>query len=326
MKGIYKITNNINNHCYIGQSICIEKRWKAHRIASTNPNDEQYNAPLYQAFRKYGIENFTWEVLEETTDDLLDEKEIYYINLYNSFKEGYNQTPGGRSGGGGRTLSSHEVEEIQAKLLTQKYTLQQLSEEYKVHKDTIRDINNGTTWNCLNPQLKYPLYISYKNKDYKKYINVCKKCGVEISSKAIYCVNCYREQTTEKYPDKEQLTKDIKQLGFCGTGRKYGVSDNAIRKYCKKIGLSTYIKDYKNVPKEEFEKTTKTVNFLIEQYDLNGNYIQTFDSGADAARWIYENGMCKTLNSGVRGHINDAANGKRKTAYKFIWKKIESEN
>ena len=59
----------------------------------------------------------------------------------------------------------------------------------------------------------------------------------------------------------------------------------------------------------------------IEQYDLNGNYIQTFNSGADAARWIYENGMCKTLNSGVRSHINDAANGKRKTAYKFIWKR-----
>ena len=83
---IYCIKNNVNNHCYIGQSICIEKRWKAHRITATNPNDEQYNAPLYQAFRKYGIENFTWEVLEETTDDLLDEKEIYYINLYNSFK------------------------------------------------------------------------------------------------------------------------------------------------------------------------------------------------------------------------------------------------
>ena len=110
-------------------------------------------------------------------------------------------------------------------------------------------------------------------------------------------------------------------MGFCGTGLKYGVSDNAIRKYCEKIGLSTHIKDYKDIPKEEFERGKKSTNFLIEQYDLNGNYIQTFDSGANAARWIYENGMCKTLNSGVRSHINDAANGKRKTAYKFIWKR-----
>ena len=320
MKGIYKITNKINGHCYIGQSICIEKRWKDHRIAAFNTNDPSYDYPLYRAFRKYGIDNFVWEVLEQVENTSLDEKEIYYISLYNSFENGYNQTPGGSSGGGGRVLSPTQVKEIQDKLITQKYTLAQLSIEYNVHKDTIRDINNGTTWNYLNPNLKYPLYISMANPLYQKKQNHCLKCGVEISYGAQYCTNCFCPEIRGNYPQKEQIIIDITNLGFVGAGKKYNVSDNALRKHCKKLGLSTYIKDYKQpVPKKE---TTLLNNRpqQVGQYELNGDYIQSFDSYADAARWIYDNGFCKTLNSGVRGHIGDAAKGKRKSAYKFLWK------
>lgn len=45
--GIYKITNNINNKCYIGQSRNIEKRWRDHKYSNLD-------YPLYRAFRKYG--------------------------------------------------------------------------------------------------------------------------------------------------------------------------------------------------------------------------------------------------------------------------------
>ena len=75
--GIYKITNNINGHCYIGQSSQIEKRWKNHKIASNNQNDSSYEYPLYKAMRKYGIENFTFEIIEECSIKELDEREIY---------------------------------------------------------------------------------------------------------------------------------------------------------------------------------------------------------------------------------------------------------
>ena len=79
MIGIYKITNMKNRHCYIGQSRCIEKRWNNHKIASHNENDKTYNYPLYKAFRKYGIDNFIFEVLEECKIEKLNEKEAYYI-------------------------------------------------------------------------------------------------------------------------------------------------------------------------------------------------------------------------------------------------------
>lgn len=66
MIGIYKITNNINGKVYIGQSIDINKRWKEHKYRSQIPNKE-YDKYLYRAFRKYGLENFTFEILEECT-------------------------------------------------------------------------------------------------------------------------------------------------------------------------------------------------------------------------------------------------------------------
>ncbi len=52
MKGyIYKITNTINNKCYIGQTRTnINKRWNKHKFVSTDPSNKAYNYPLYNAF------------------------------------------------------------------------------------------------------------------------------------------------------------------------------------------------------------------------------------------------------------------------------------
>ena len=96
---IYKITNTINNKCYIGQTIkTAEERWKEHKTHAfgSHPNDQ--NKTLYKAIRKYGIENFTFEVLQDNieTFEQLDKAEIYWIDFYNSFVKGYNETFGGQ--------------------------------------------------------------------------------------------------------------------------------------------------------------------------------------------------------------------------------------
>ena len=100
-KGIYKITNKINNKSYIGKSKNIEQRWKYH-VQNKN-NSKEYDKALYRAFRKYGIENFTFEVIEEINDyentSLVNQQEKYWINYYNSFGAlGYNETIGGDGG------------------------------------------------------------------------------------------------------------------------------------------------------------------------------------------------------------------------------------
>lgn len=69
-------------------------------------------------------------------------------------------------------------------------------------------------------------------------------------------------------------------------------------------------------PENNFVKTSKKVN----QYDKQGNYIQSFKSYAEAARWLETNGYVKGHLNGVRGHIGEVCKGKRKSAYKFIWK------
>lgn len=92
MIGIYKITNKLNNKIYIGQSIDITRRWWEHK------HDNRSNSLIHLAITKYGEENFTFEVIEECSQDQLNEREQYWIEFYNSFEDGYNLTRGGNSG------------------------------------------------------------------------------------------------------------------------------------------------------------------------------------------------------------------------------------
>lgn len=90
MIGIYKITNNINHNVYIGQSVEIEERIKEHRRIPFRKNRPTYTYPLYVEMREYGLENFSFEILEECRKEDLNELELYYIKLYDSFNNGYN--------------------------------------------------------------------------------------------------------------------------------------------------------------------------------------------------------------------------------------------
>lgn len=97
MLGIYKITNDINGKIYIGQSINIEKRIKEHFWKAECQKDVSYNSILHLAIRKYGKENFSWEILEECSVENIDEKEKYYIKKFNSISpNGYNILEGGQ--------------------------------------------------------------------------------------------------------------------------------------------------------------------------------------------------------------------------------------
>ena len=92
MAYIYKITNTINGKMYIGKTeLTIEKRFQQH--CKDSQRDKMSNRPLYKAMRKYGVEFFSIEEIEET--DSPEEREIYWIEFYGTFKNGYNATMGG---------------------------------------------------------------------------------------------------------------------------------------------------------------------------------------------------------------------------------------
>ena len=94
MIGIYKITNKINNLSYIGQSTQIEQRFREHK-KSYNWYREK-NKKLYKDILEYGIDNFSFEILEECSIEELNDKEQYYIKYYNTYPDQYNMAPGGQ--------------------------------------------------------------------------------------------------------------------------------------------------------------------------------------------------------------------------------------
>ena len=92
MAYIYQIVNDINQKIYVGKTeFSIEKRFKEHCSDAFKERNEK--RPLYSAMRKYGIEHFHIELLEET--DNPEERETYWIEQLGSFKHGYNATLGG---------------------------------------------------------------------------------------------------------------------------------------------------------------------------------------------------------------------------------------
>ena len=130
MAYIYQITNDINGKIYIGKTeFSIEKRFKEH--CSDAFRDKNEKRPLYAAMRKYGIEHFHIEILEET--DNLEEREIYWIEEKQSFKNGYNAT----FGGDGKKYIDYDL------VITTYNELQDISETARkldIHPKTVSNI------------------------------------------------------------------------------------------------------------------------------------------------------------------------------------------
>lgn len=91
--GVYRITNIKTGDCYIGQAVDVSKRWSDHCKAGLGIDTPAANK-LYQAMQKYGIDNFTFELIEQCDRTKLNEREKFYIDLYQSKDFGYNQTIG----------------------------------------------------------------------------------------------------------------------------------------------------------------------------------------------------------------------------------------
>jgi group I intron endonuclease len=106
---IYKSTNIITGECYIGFDSNWPRRKKYHKRFSKKQN----NYKFYNAIRKYGWDNFEWEVIYQSKDDrhTLNTMENFFIIEYNSFNNGYNSTLGGDG-----TIGYKHTEETKQKM------------------------------------------------------------------------------------------------------------------------------------------------------------------------------------------------------------------
>lgn len=137
---IYKITNKINGKMYIGKTLFNNPvdRWKEHLQDYKRIKNEK--RPLYSAMKKYGPENFDFEVLEET--DNTEERERFYIEHYHTYVgdsecNGYNATLGGD---GKSYIKLDESDVIDYHMNHAGYVLGDTARNYGVDPETIKKI------------------------------------------------------------------------------------------------------------------------------------------------------------------------------------------
>ena len=180
MAFIYIIKNKINNKVYIGQTTrSLEWRFLHHK---GQINCKNQCSALYSAFKKYGVENFWIESIEEGnfSHEELNKKEIYYIKKYNSVSpNGYNLQLGGDCSG----VSLETRKKISEKMKGRKIewrkeisnTMKEVweNEEYRKHMSEAHSKPRGKYKKHIKP-LRLNLPIDEINAMYKKGMNINK--------------------------------------------------------------------------------------------------------------------------------------------------------
>lgn len=219
--GIYKYQNKINGKVYIGQSNNIEHRQKQHLYDSSQRSERATGVDV--AIKKYGIENFDFTILEECPIDLLDEREIYWINYYDSYHNGYNRTPGGKSLRG----SDHPraiLDEDQVWQIRDLYGNHvKRSDVYEMFKDTgITERGFLKIWNCETwTDIHTDVYTEENKAWHKSQVgHSYDQIGVSSLDRAI------------KQEEIDEWVKDYKNgLTINALSKKYGRDFGTIQRY-----------------------------------------------------------------------------------------------
>lgn len=212
MAYIYKITNKINQKVYIGKTqYSIESRFREHLDSSKRARCEK--RPLYDAMNKYGIENFSIELVEETNNP--EEREKYWINYYRSYIgfsdcNGYNAT----LGGDGKAYADREA-------------IVQLYREGKNQREISKIL--GYDWKTIRVALRevgitHEEIVNNGLAKYKKAIWMVDKKTLE--KKQLFTSISEAEKFLEKPRSKQHITEVCNGLRNSAYGYKWEWADN----------------------------------------------------------------------------------------------------
>ena len=142
---IYKIENMVNGKVYVGQSKDPKRRWKQHKRIATIEKNPDSHKPLYVEMRSYGIDSFSFSLLEKCKDDEMDEREVYWIEQLNSQDEnhGYNIYGGGR-GNGVYVSRAVDQYDLRGNYITTYHNQCEAAKAIGVHNTVIGCACNGT--------------------------------------------------------------------------------------------------------------------------------------------------------------------------------------
>lgn len=211
-----------------------------------NTNKEKGNAGVALAIGYYGSNGYTVSIpLNDTQDyDLIVEKDnklqrVQVKATSQRSEYGYSLVSvrgcGGTKGSTYKTVKDTVIE-----------ILFVVTEEMEMYEIPVTEITSGSQMGLGPDRQKYRVdnipteYNGYQKKEKKSNPRTkdyfCSKCNKEISkNKTGLCINCYNQQQIEdsNRPNKLTLAKEIVENGFEAVGRYYGVSGNAIKKWCK---------------------------------------------------------------------------------------------
>lgn len=260
---IYKIENNINHKKYIGLTNNIVRR-KLRHFTDLRQNRHD-NSFLQKEYNIYGDDNFTFEILfqGDVNEKEIGELEKYYINYFDSYKNGYNQNEGGNFGpsNGGSKLIQSDILNILAALEFMSRPGQILSDMYDVSKTTISRIKKGVN------------HVQYK----QLYDSLTYE-----ERKAIYDLFC---ETTNFYEDKvnttiiksnRNLTKEQVYLVFLNEelnrpiplkrlARFYGVDGKALQCILKGVSYKDYALSYSKITESEKQQLVSLLSNQQQQ-------------------------------------------------------------
>lgn len=292
MIGIYKITNTVNHKAYIGQSTNIKRRWRVHKAYAQKPqyyNNTKTRSILYYEMHRYGLDSFTFEVVEECYPNQLNEREAYYINYYNTINTGYNIVPDEYHN---VPIKLDDIKVSEIKELLKNSTLNQveISEKFNVSPDVIRGINHGRYWVDTNEE--YP--ISGQRKILRRGVKPKRVLNNNVKKTIL---------------EKIDITEFIKLYPIASNAllaKQFGISKTSVRNIGLRFGLIKKHKTNENITKH-------TSKASIIQYDKYGLVVEHYPSVRAAARAIG--------NEKYSGHISDVINGVRRSAYGYVWKR-----
>ena len=301
---IYKIINDITpEQVYIGQTTTTPQlRWNGHIFETKHHKSTD---KFHNKMNKYGCEHFKMEVIEkhekptkEELIDILNKREVYFVSLYDSYKNGLNSTIGGRL-----CIKTNMRAITRYSLNTEKIADYDSVDILKEEFESVSSI-----YDCCSGLCKYAYGSIWRYKE-----DPIDQYELPTNEEIKEAINRYLVRNPiDKYDYRGNKVKTYKNIN--DAYKSEGATRRAIYKCC--TGASVYYNMHIfrfSCDKFDTYRTFRVKPRIVEQYDIQNNFIKAYNSSYDAER---ETGICSQAITGV-------CRGMNKTSGGFIWKYLD---